>query len=142
VEAEIEVAILETEELLRRVVEEHLNARGFRVVISTGNPMEFVELFRQLPTRLTLIDLREEQAVSARMLGLLGALREARPQVRNVLLAGGGADREIDEAFAHGAAAFIDKRRSHLRELVPLLTRVAAGETVRPVRERLFSLNG
>ncbi len=123
----LRVALIDDHGLCRRGLGELLEVRaGMKVVATTGNPEEGVELIAAHQPDLAVIDLRMPQLDGLR---LLRALRDAGSQVPVVILTMSDSREDLSAALRMGARGYLLKDMDP-QDVIDAIGRAARGELV------------
>jgi two-component system nitrate/nitrite response regulator NarL len=123
----LRVALIDDHGLCRRGLGELLELRaGMKVVATTGNPLEAIELIRTHEPDLAVIDLRMAPFDGLR---LLRALRDAGSQVPVVILTMSDSREDLAAALRMGARGYLLKDMDP-QDVIDSIVRAARGELV------------
>lgn len=123
----LRVALVDDHGLCRRGLGELLELRaGMKVVATTGNPEEGIELIRTHRPDLAVIDLRMPQLDGLR---LLRGLRDAGSEVPIVILTMSDSREDLAAALRMGAKGYLLKDMDP-QDVIDAITRAARGELV------------
>ncbi|ADO75316.1 response regulator transcription factor [Stigmatella aurantiaca] len=132
----IKVGILEDQQVFLESLVSICENAGFEVV-ATGSTLEdFMASTRQHPPDVALVDLRLERVQDAVVTDGVRAvelLHDFFPAVKPLVLSGSHDTEVMERCFRAGAAGYLCKLKVTCVELVDAVTRVAQGESMRPL---------
>ncbi|SEM48567.1 two component transcriptional regulator, LuxR family [Stigmatella aurantiaca] len=135
-DSSIRVGILEDQQVFLESLVSLCEGSGFEVVASCSNVEDFMARTRQHPPDVALVDLRLERTQQDRMTDGVRAvelLHDFFPGVRSLVLSANQDAEVIERCFQAGAAGYLCKMNVGCTELVEAVTRVAQGESLRPL---------
>lgn len=117
------VVVVDTSEVTREVIREHLESRGYRVVSLSDGDAALERVRRDPPSLLVAgVDL---SGVDGYVLTRL--VKEVRATIKVALLVDSGSERDRLRAFTAGADAVVGNDPESLEELLPLLEAATEG---------------
>ncbi|SEU34096.1 response regulator transcription factor [Stigmatella erecta] len=132
----IRVGILEDQQVFLESLVSLCENSGFEVVASCSSVEEFMARMRHHPPDVALVDLRLErskQDLLADGVRAVELLHDFFPGVRSLVLTANQETGMMERCFRAGASGFLSKMSVSCAELVEALTRVANGESMRPL---------
>lgn len=133
--AEIRVAILEDQRVLRDSLAEVLEETGIRVVVSSGDPeLFFARLEAERPS-VAIVDLTlesEDGLTVADGLQVIEEVQRWHPEVRTLVLSASRDPEVVERCIALGAAGYLHKLTADCTAVIEAVKAAARGERMIP----------
>ena len=119
------IIVIDDHKMLREMISETLNTRGFNVIASSGDAKDSVSLCEKFKPDLILMDICTENNSSG--LAYSKIIKENFPSVKIILMTGVPDLTFIDKAKANNVDSFIYKNKSNIPDVLRDLTDTELG---------------
>jgi two-component system nitrate/nitrite response regulator NarL len=134
-ESKVTVAILEDERFSREILAKFLQGMDIEVVVSAGEPEEFLAQMRRTSATVAVLDVGLSSTDGFNLrdgLSVLRELRQSHPDTYSLILSANSSAEVIERCFREGAAGYLWKMTSDCEAIVNAIQTVLRGERIFP----------
>ena len=134
-EMRMTVAILEDERLSREILGRFLEGLGMQVVVSSGEPDDFLAQMRGQSPAVALLDVTLSSTDGFNLrdgVSVLRELRQTHPETRTLVLSAASSAEVVERCFREGASGYLWKMTSDCDAIVQGIETVLRGERLFP----------